>query len=157
MFAFVSSRSNEGQPISNFRIPHNLPPKLRSKVFPRISALPWVSAHPLEPTYQTAAEIALYEIFLESQKFWTKRNHHLISYLSLNPPLPPPPPSHTCLLIICSSLSMAMLLARLVCFSCLAGWKGDGNDRPLTCFPRPQFPRWLSTPVILLKLHVYYT
>ena len=61
--------------ICHFRIPHNLPPKLRSKVFPRISArvlisaLPRVSAHPLEPTYQTGAEIALYEIFLVSQKF----------------------------------------------------------------------------------------
>ena len=152
MFAFVSSRSNQGQPILNLPLSHSpyLPPKLRSKVFPRISALPRVSAHPLEPTYQTGAEIALYEIFLESQKFWTKRNHHLISYLSLNPPSPPPhlptPDSY----LFVSALSMALPLARLVCFSCLAGWKGDGNDRPLTCFPRPQFPRWLSTLVILL-------
>ena len=90
---------------------------------------------------------------------------------SLLVPHPPPPPPHlpTCvcrrsvdnkalilILILIQAPHYLLLfihghtLARLVCFSCLAGWKGDGNDRPLTCVPRPQFPRWLFTPLILL-------
>ena len=104
--------------------------------------------------------------FLEVKNFEQRET----TTLFLTRPSPPPPPHlPTCvcrrsvdnkalilILILIQAPHYLLLfihghtLARLVCFSCLAGWKGDGNDRPLTCVPRPQFPRWLLTPVILL-------
>ena len=80
--------------------------------------------------------------FLEVKNFEQKKPP---PYSLLVPPTFPHQTPNYLLLFI-----YGQTLARLVCFSCLAGWKGHGNDRPLTCVPRPQFPRWLSTPVILL-------
>ena len=159
MFAFVSSRSNQGQPILNLPLSHSpyLPPKLRSKVFPRISTLPRVTAHPLEPTYQTGAEIALYEIFLESQKFWTKRNHHLISYLSLNPPSPPPLPSHTWLLIICFGFIHGLAPGASCMFLLLGRLKRRRKRTAINLLPQAPIPKVAINFSDTFILHVYYT